>query len=64
MFAVVYVAPHERSEIIAAYRDRLLASQIEEIDCADESAWIKLSMGPSGKVALVTVETPMEKQRD
>lgn len=45
MMAAVFIEPHERFEALEAYRDRLTAEQIDEIDNAPDSAIIKLSFG-------------------
>lgn len=45
MNAAIYIEPHERSEAIEAYRDRLNAEQINEIYDAPDSAIIRLDFG-------------------
>lgn len=45
MMAAVFIEPHERAEAIDAYRDRLTAEQIDQIDDAPEGALIRLSFG-------------------
>lgn len=45
MIATVFIEPHERSEAVDAYRDRLTAEQVDEITDAPESAIVRLSFG-------------------
>ena len=45
MMAVVFVQPHERSDAIEAYGDRLNPEQIDMIYDAPESAIIELRFG-------------------
>ena len=53
MTFTIFIEPHERFEALDAYRDRLTAEQIDEINDADEGARIKLEI--SGGGATVTV---------
>lgn len=45
MIAAVFIEPHERSEAIQAYKDRLTSDQIERIEDAPEGALIRLIFG-------------------
>ena len=45
MMASVFIEPHERFEALEAYRDRLTAQQIEQIEGAPEGALINLRFG-------------------
>jgi hypothetical protein len=56
MNALIFIMPHERGEAIEAYRDRLTAEQIEEIEDAPETALVQLNIGvgePGTKVIVI-----------
>lgn len=48
MIIEVYIMPHERSEAIEAYRDRLHAAIIDMIERADPKDVLKLLISPEG----------------
>jgi hypothetical protein len=56
--AIIFIAPHERAEAIEAYRDHLTAEQVEEINDAPETAFVKLSWGltEGGGSTIVIIE--------
>lgn len=56
MLVSIYVEPHERYEAIEAYRDRLTAELIAEIEDAPDGARIRLQFG--GGPSRVTVLEP------
>ncbi len=58
MAAMIFIAPHERSEAIEAYRDHLTDDQVEQINDAPETAFVKLSWGlmEGGASTLVIIE--------
>lgn len=45
MIASVFIEPHERSEAIEAYRDKLSPEQIQQIEEAPGGAVINLQFG-------------------
>lgn len=51
--ASVFIEPHERFEALDAYRSRLTASQIDEIEDAPESALIVLRFGADTHVLVI-----------
>lgn len=54
MIAVIFIEPHERSEAVEAYRDRLNAEQVDEIYDAPDGAIIRIDFGVG--VSGVTVQ--------
>jgi hypothetical protein len=44
----IWIEPHERSEATDAYRDRLSAEQIKQIEDAEDGALIQLQMNICG----------------
>lgn len=46
MVISIYVAPHERSEAIEAYRDRLTSENVEAIRNAPDGLTIHILIGP------------------
>lgn len=55
MMAAVFIEPHERGEALEAYKDRLTAEQVEQIEDASESAIIRLRFGFGAPGTQVTV---------
>ena len=45
MMASVFIEPHERAEAIDAYRDRLTAEQVTQIEEAPDGAIVNLQFG-------------------
>jgi hypothetical protein len=56
MNALVFIAPHERHEAIEAYRDRLTAEQIDEIEAAPEGAIVQLNFGVGMGTRVILIE--------
>ncbi len=55
---MIFIAPHERAEAIEAYRDHLTDEQVDEINDAPETAFVKLSWGltEGGGSTIVIIE--------
>jgi hypothetical protein len=55
MNAVIFIEPHERSDAVGAYEDRLNKDQIDEIFDAPESALVRLDIR-DGKTEVMIIE--------
>lgn len=55
MMAAIYIEPHERYEAIEAYRDRLTAEQVEQIEDASGGAIVLLQFGIGEMGTWITV---------
>lgn len=51
----VFIEPHERGEAIEAYKDRLTQLQIDDIEAAEASALICLSLKPDKSVVMTII---------